>query len=131
MPSTSKEPPGRADALPEVLEPLRVIAHRLVSVSAGYRRPMRTIRPLAHDGDSETCDAIIASLPGWFGLDEGIRECARAVRIQAGLVCDVNGEIGGFLTYVRHSPAAAEITWMGVHATQRGRGIGSALIEEL
>jgi GNAT superfamily N-acetyltransferase len=92
---------------------------------------VRTIRPLAHDGDSETCDAIIASLPGWFGLDEGIRECARAVRMQAGLVCDVNGETGGFLTYVRHSPAAAEITWMGVHATQRGRGIGTALIEEL
>jgi GNAT superfamily N-acetyltransferase len=92
---------------------------------------MYAIRPLDHDRDAETCDAIIASLPGWFGLEEGIRECARAVRTQAGLVSEVNGEITGFLTYVRHSPASAEITWMGVHAAERGRGIGTALMEQL
>src|SRR5262249_41647224 len=131
VPSTSKEPPGGADALPEVLEPFRVVAHRSASVSGRYRRPVPAVRPLDHERDAETCDAIIAGLPGWFGLEEGMGECARAVRTHAGLVADVHGEVKGFLTYVRHSAAAAEITWMGVHAAERGRGIGTALMQEL
>jgi GNAT superfamily N-acetyltransferase len=98
---------------------------------AGYRAPVPTIRPLDHDRDAEGCDAIVASLPAWFGVDEGIRECARDVRAQTGLVSEVDGRITGFLTYVRHSPATAEITWMGVHASERGRGTGTALMERL
>jgi hypothetical protein len=35
------------------------------------------IRPL-DPADAPTCDAIIASLPDWFGLQEGIDECAEA-----------------------------------------------------
>ena len=38
------------------------------------------IRPLDPMNDSAACDAIVASLPDWFGLEEGIRECAEAVR---------------------------------------------------
>lgn len=92
---------------------------------------MHGIRPLDHERDAEACDGIIASLPEWFGLEEGIRACAHAVRSHAGLVSDANGEVTGFLTYVRHSPATAEITWMGVHAAERGHGIGTALMQEL
>jgi len=43
------------------------------------------IRPLTA-GDAEACDAIIAGLPEWFELEEGIAECASAVRTQHGLV---------------------------------------------
>ena len=46
------------------------------------------IRPL-DPSDSTACDAIVASLPDWFGLEEGIRECAEAVRTQPGLVAEV------------------------------------------
>jgi GNAT superfamily N-acetyltransferase len=88
------------------------------------------IRPLELE-DAPACDAIIASLPEWFGLEEGIRDCARDVRAQSGSVCQIDADVVGFLTYVRHSTASAEITWMGVHAAHRDRGVGTALIDAL
>lgn len=88
------------------------------------------IRPLRPD-DAPACDAIIASLPDWFGLDEGIRECAAAVRTEPGLVVERDGAVVGFLTVVRPSPVTAEISWLAVHAKDRGRGAGTALIARL
>ena len=65
------------------------------------------IRALVPD-DAERCDEIIQSLPDWFGNDEGIAECAAAVRAQPGLVEVVGGEVAGFLTWNHHHPASAE-----------------------
>ena len=70
--------------------------------------------------DVERCDAIIASLSEWFGNDDGIAECAAAVREQPGLVVVADGEVAGFLTWKQHHPGAAEITWLAVHARHRG-----------
>ena len=88
------------------------------------------VRPLVLD-DAPACDAIIASLPDWFGLQEGIDECARCVRTQPGLVCERGGGVIGFLTVVRPTPAVAQISWLAVHADERGRGAGTALMERL
>ena len=88
------------------------------------------IRPL-DPSDSTACDAIVASLPDWFGLEEGIRECAEAVRTQPGLVAEVDGEVIGFLTVARPYPQTPEISWLAVHARDRRRGVGRALIETL
>lgn len=81
--------------------------------------------------DAATCDDIIASLPDWFGLPEGIRDCARDVRTQSGLVCERDQGVVGFLTYVQRTPTVSEITWIAVHANDRNRGCGTALVEEL
>jgi N-acetylglutamate synthase-like GNAT family acetyltransferase len=81
--------------------------------------------------DAPACDTIIASLPDWFGLDEGIRECAHAVRTQPGLVGERDGRVLGFLTIERPSDRAAEISWLAVHRDARGRRIGTALVEHL
>jgi len=81
--------------------------------------------------DAPACDAIIASLPDWFGLDEGIRECAAAVRSEPGLVFEREGAVIGFLTVVRPSPVTAEISWLAVHAKDRGHGAGTALVTRL
>ncbi len=90
------------------------------------------IRALRSDTDAGVCDAIIASLPEWFGLDEGIRECAKAVRTQEGLVCERSDRgLVGFLTYERISPPTVEITWFAVHADHRGTGIGTELLAAL
>ncbi len=78
--------------------------------------------------DSAACDAIVASLPDWFGLEEGIRECAAAVRTQPGLVAEVNGQVAGFLTLTRPYAPTPEISWLAVHARDRRRGIGRALM---
>ena len=88
------------------------------------------IRPL-DPSDAGTCDRIIASLPDWFGLEDGIRECARAVRTQPGLVAEVDREVRGFLTIARPYPHTPEISWLAVHARDRRRGLGRALITSL
>jgi len=88
------------------------------------------VRPL-QTSDATACDAIIASLPDWFGMPEGIRECADAVRMQPGLVCERDGLVVGFLTVDRPSGSTAEISWLAVHAAERGRGLGTALVERL
>ena len=49
------------------------------------RKASGRVRTLERN-DAAACDAIIASLPDWFGIPEGIRDCARDVRAQAGLV---------------------------------------------
>jgi len=89
------------------------------------------LRELRAESDAEACDAIIAGLPEWFGLESGIRMCAEAVRTQAGLVREHDGAIDGFLTFDRPHAGTAEITWMAVRADTRGGGIGTELLEGL
>lgn len=88
------------------------------------------IRTLAPD-DATTCDEIVLGLPYHFGNERGRRDCAAAVRRDAGLVAVEDGEVLGFLTYVPRFDEAAEITWMAVRADRRRRGIGHALIDRL
>jgi GNAT superfamily N-acetyltransferase len=88
------------------------------------------IRPLASD-DAPACDAIIAGLPEWFGNEQGIRDCAAAVRSQAGLVAIVDDLPSGFLTWEHRDPRVAEITWMAVRADARRSGVGGALLVTL
>jgi ribosomal protein S18 acetylase RimI-like enzyme len=88
------------------------------------------IRPL-EVSDAEACDAIIASLPYHFGLEEGRRECAKAVRSEAGLVAERGGAVVGFLTFQHRFDAATEVTWMAVHADHRHGGVGRALMDRL
>jgi GNAT superfamily N-acetyltransferase len=82
--------------------------------------------------DAEACDAIIAGLPEWFGNEQGIRDCALAVRSQAGLVATDGTNVTGFLTWTQdRERGVAEITWMAVRATSRRRGIGRSLLGAL
>ena len=90
---------------------------------------MITVRALRPD-DAERCDAIILSLPYFFGVESGRQDCARAVRSQAGVVAEVDREVVGFLTLEPHFDVTWEITWMAVHADHRHRGVGRALMHE-
>jgi GNAT superfamily N-acetyltransferase len=85
------------------------------------------IRPLELR-DAEACDEIIASLPAWFGMEEGVRDCAAAVRSQPGWVALTGDRVVGFLTVTRPYPRTPEISWLAVHASHRGRGFGSDLL---
>ncbi len=92
---------------------------------------MGTVRRLSSE-DAAGCDAIIRSLPYFFGQELGIAECAHAVRSQPGLVLvDDTRMVLGFLTYASHHPSSAEITWMAVHQDVRRTGIGRRLIAHL
>ncbi|MDP9238087.1 MAG: GNAT family N-acetyltransferase [Chloroflexota bacterium] len=86
------------------------------------------LRPLTSD-DAPACDAIIASLPYFFGDPQGVRDCAGAARTQSGIVALAGEAIVGFLTIERFGPGSAEVTWMAVHASHRRGGIGRMLID--
>jgi GNAT superfamily N-acetyltransferase len=86
------------------------------------------IRPL-EPGDADACDAIVAGLPDWFGLDEGIREAAAAVRTQEGFVADDAGDVTGFLTLVHPYPTTSEISWMAVRRDRHRTGVGRDLVD--
>jgi ribosomal protein S18 acetylase RimI-like enzyme len=88
------------------------------------------IRQLAQV-DAEACDAIVATLPYHFGDDQGRRDCAAAVQLQAGLVAEADDEVVGFLTVEPTFDECAEITWMAVRADQRRRGVGRMLLDRL
>lgn len=75
------------------------------------------------------CDAVIASLPAFFGDPGGIEDCAKAVRTQRGLVALAGDRVAGFLTLEPSQPGSLEITWMAVHADARRGGIGRRLID--
>ena len=85
------------------------------------------IRPLAPT-DADACDAIVAGLPDWFGLEEGIREAALAVRTHEGFVAEEDGRVIGFITLVHPYPTTSEISWMAVQADRRRSGVGTDLL---
>jgi GNAT superfamily N-acetyltransferase len=91
-----------------------------------------TIRPLTTQ-DVEGCLRVVASLPRFFGTAaEGGSHNVEDLRADGGLVAVApGGDIIGFVTWRRHGEGAAEISWMAVHATLRGRGVGTALIRRL
>jgi GNAT superfamily N-acetyltransferase len=89
-----------------------------------------TVRALLPD-DAGACDAIVMGLPEWFGNEQGLEECAAAVRSHAGLVAIDGHDVVGFLTWVPRADRTAEITWMAVRADRRRTSAGRALLGEL
>jgi ribosomal protein S18 acetylase RimI-like enzyme len=92
---------------------------------------MKAVRDLEPQ-DAAACDAIVAGLPEWFGNEQGIRDCALAVRSQTGIVATYETGVTGFLTWTHdRERGVAEITWMAVHADLRRHGIGRSLLGAL
>jgi ribosomal protein S18 acetylase RimI-like enzyme len=80
-------------------------------------------------GDAAACDAVLASLPYFFGDPEGQRQCHEAVRTQRGFVGEIDGAVRGFITLKSQQPGSSEITWLAVEAEHRRGGIGRKLVE--
>lgn len=88
------------------------------------------IRSLDGTKDGPGCDAVVRSLPYFFGDEGGIRDCAAAVRSQRGWVAFAE-EIVGFVTVAETFPGCLEITWLAVRADRRGVGLGRALVDRV
>jgi len=88
------------------------------------------VRPLRPD-DAPACDAIVLTLPSFFGVESGRQSCAEAVRTERGFVAEHDDEVVGFLTYAPSTDETVEITWMAVRNDRRRGGIGRALVEAL
>ena len=106
-----------------------LIAPRIVTAALRYGAAM--IRSLDPARDAGACDAIVRGLPDWFGLEEGIEECAAAVRSHLGLVAIDESRMSGFLTYERRTSTWWEITWIATRADLRGTGVGTRLVDGL
>jgi ribosomal protein S18 acetylase RimI-like enzyme len=89
------------------------------------------IRPLDPATDAAGCDAVVRSLPYFFGDEDGICQCVEAVRAERGWVASDRQRIVGFVTTARLFPQCLEITWLAVHADRRGKGIGRTLVEQV
>jgi len=87
------------------------------------------VRPLDHALDAAGCDAVLASLPNFFGDPDGIAKCAEAVRSEDGWVADDGGDVVGFVTVASEFPGSHEITWCAVEAGRRRAGIGHSLVD--
>jgi GNAT superfamily N-acetyltransferase len=68
-------------------------------------------------------------LPKWFGQAESNRHYAEQAEILDCWVARIDGDPIGLLLLKRHSPASAEIYWLGVDPGRHRRGIGGTLIE--
>jgi ribosomal protein S18 acetylase RimI-like enzyme len=90
------------------------------------------VRPLV-PSDVEGCLRVIASLPRFFGAaDNAPSHATEDLRTDGGLVAvSPGGEVIGFITWRRHLDGAAEISWMAVYASLRGRGVGTAMLRRL
>ena len=86
------------------------------------------MRPLRGE-DADACEAIVRSLPAWFGIEEGIAEARGYLDTQEGFVVEADGCVVGFLTYEQTFRESAEITWMAVAPQHHRQGIGRALVE--
>jgi GNAT superfamily N-acetyltransferase len=110
-------PAGRVPAVDSESEPASPSGDWVVSV--GEQVP-------------QLVDALLRSLPEWFGIESSIVEyVAAAEHLPTYLVRQVTGEPAGVLLAARHFPGAAEIYLMAVARSAHRTGVGRALIEAL
>ena len=74
------------------------------------------------------CEAVIASLPEWFGYEGALADTSAAVRTQRGYVSSDGGVVNGFVTMMTVFPETIEITYLAVRAASRRSGIGRKLL---
>ena len=87
-----------------------------------------TVRRVAPD-DVPACQELVRGLPEFFTPDVPDEVATALARHPGWVVTDVSGEVVGFAVVDRRSPAAAEVPWAAVAAGQRGRGLGTRLVE--
>jgi ribosomal protein S18 acetylase RimI-like enzyme len=74
-------------------------------------------------------ERLTERLPQWFGQAESNRHYAEQAERLEGWTARIDGRAVGLLLLKRHSPASAEIYWLGVDPDHHRNGVGRALIE--
>lgn len=77
----------------------------------------------------EGCEAVLRSLPKWFGQEDCLVEYARDTSNFPTWVATAAGEVLGFITIKNHAKESYEIHCMAVADEYRGRGIGNLLMD--
>lgn len=79
-------------------------------------------------GQGPVCGPILRALPAWFGIEEATQHYIEQTDVLPTFVAWDGDRAVGFLTFKRHSDAAAEIIVMGVRPTWHRQGVGRALL---
>jgi GNAT superfamily N-acetyltransferase len=101
-----------------------------LELNASAKETEKMIRAIK-SGDADICEAILRSLPDWFGIEESIVRYRREVEQFETYVAEIGGAIAGFLTVVQHKPHIAEIHVMAVRPQYHRQGIGRLLVSHI
>jgi ribosomal protein S18 acetylase RimI-like enzyme len=83
---------------------------------------------------AEDVRRILEALPDWFGDPEAIDNYVSAAGdtdYESSLATDDAGSVLGVALTRRHFPEAAELHLIAVHPSDRGKGIGRSLVDEV
>ncbi|HSI50653.1 MAG TPA: GNAT family N-acetyltransferase [Ideonella sp.] len=85
---------------------------------------------LANSDVSSQCEAILRSLPAWFGIEESLLEYVRDTALHPTWVAhEADAPAFGFVTLREHFPSSFEVHCLAVQADRRGGGCGLALMQ--
>lgn len=87
-----------------------------------------TIRRLG-PADIAGCEAVLRSIPEWFGIEEANTAYIRDLQTLPSYVATENGLVVAFLSVRQHFAEASEIHIIAVERSRHRRGIGRALLE--
>lgn len=82
-------------------------------------------------GSGDLCRTILATLPTWFGIPEANEDYIATAERTPTMVARVDGDDVGLLTWITHTPYAAEVHLIAVRPEHHRRGIGRALLVHL
>jgi len=74
------------------------------------------------------CEAILRSLPMWFGIERALLMYARDSAVMPTFAISEGANLVGFLTLREHFPEAWDIHCVAIRADARGHGHGSRLL---
>ena len=75
------------------------------------------------------CEAILRSLPEWFGIEDSLQMYARDSGTLPTFAFTEEDKLVGFISLVQHFPESWEVHCIAVHARRRNTGIGSHLLK--
>lgn len=87
---------------------------------------MNILGPTLHRTDE--CEAVLRSLPQWFGIEEALLMYARDSGTMPTFAVEQNAVVRAFITLQEHFPESWEVHCIAVHADCRAQGQGSALL---
>ena len=91
-------------------------------------RPQMSITRATENVEAE-CEAVLRSLPLWFGHEASVLQYIRDTSQLPTFVSHEASRITGFITLRQHFEQSFEITCLAVLASRRGNGIGRELVQ--
>jgi len=74
------------------------------------------------------CEAILRSLPYWFGIEESLRMYARDSSRMPTFAVELEARLAGFVSLRQHFEQSWEVHCIAIAAQARGRGLGTRLL---